>query len=84
VKKYVVDSGATRHISANREIFSSYKPVEYDNEVVYFGNSRTTKVLRKDKVLLKFASGKTLIFNDILHVPTRRVNLVSMSLLGKE
>ncbi|XP_019241307.1 PREDICTED: uncharacterized protein LOC109221296 [Nicotiana attenuata] len=31
-KEWVIDSGATRHICANREAFSSYTPVEDDRE----------------------------------------------------
>ena len=83
VQEWIVDSGATRHICANREAFSSYKPIGDDNEVVYLGDSRPTKVLGKGKVLLKLTSGKTLALNDVLHVPNMKTNLVSVALLGK-
>jgi len=79
----VIDSGATRHICANREAFFSYTPVEDDREEVYLGDSSTTKVLGKGKVLLKLTSGKTLALVDVLHVPTMRANLISVSLLGR-
>nr|XP_027098851.1 uncharacterized protein LOC113718131 [Coffea arabica] len=59
VKKWVVDSGATRHICANREAFSSYTPIGDNEEVVYLGDSRTANVLGKGKVFLKLTSGKT-------------------------
>lgn len=65
-----VDTEATRHICANREAFASYKLIGDDNDMVYLGDSRTTKVLGKDKVLLKLTSGKTLALMDVLHVPT--------------
>ena len=58
VKEWVVDSGATRHICANREFLSTYTPVEDGEEVVYLGDSRTANVLGKGKVLLKLTSGK--------------------------
>nr|XP_009782342.1 PREDICTED: uncharacterized protein LOC104231104 [Nicotiana sylvestris] len=83
VKEWVIDSGATRHICANREAFFSYTPVEDDREEVYLGDSSTTKVLGKGKVLLKLISGKTLALVDVLHVPTIRENLISVSLLGR-
>ncbi|XP_071933566.1 uncharacterized protein [Coffea arabica] len=83
VKEWVVDSGATRHICANREAFSSYTPIGDDEEVVYLGDSRTANVLGKGKVFLKLTSGKTLALNDVLHVPNIRANLVSVALLGK-
>nr|XP_033508315.1 uncharacterized protein LOC117273293 [Nicotiana tomentosiformis] len=82
-KEWVVDFGATRHICANREAFSSYTPVEDDREEVYRGDSSTTKVLGKGKVLLKLTSGKTLVLVDVLHVPTMRANLIFISLLGR-
>ncbi|XP_019265298.1 PREDICTED: uncharacterized protein LOC109242877 [Nicotiana attenuata] len=82
-KEWVIDSGATRHICANRESFSSYTPVEDDREEVYLGDSSTTKVLGMGKVLLKLTSGKTLALVDALHVPTMRANLISVSLLGR-
>ncbi|XP_027067531.1 uncharacterized protein [Coffea arabica] len=83
VKEWVVDSGATRHICANREAFSSYTPIGDDEEVVYLGDSRTANVLDKGKVFLKLTSGKTLTLNDVLHVPNIRANLVFVALLGK-
>ncbi|XP_075112920.1 uncharacterized protein LOC142182617 [Nicotiana tabacum] len=54
-----------------------------DRKEVYLRDSSTTKVLGKGKVLLKLTSGKTLALVDVLHVPTMRANLISVSLLGK-
>ena len=47
VSKWVVDSGATRHICANMSAFTSYTSVGDGEEHVYLGDSRTTPVLRK-------------------------------------
>ena len=47
------------------------------------GNSSTSKVEGKGKVILKMTSRKELILNDDLHVPEIRNNLVSESLLSK-
>ena len=49
VKEWVVDSGATRHICANKESFSTFTPVEDGKEVVYLGDLRTANVLGKAK-----------------------------------
>ena len=38
-KNWVVDSGATRHICANKDAFTSYTPVGDDEKVVYLGDS---------------------------------------------
>ena len=82
-EQMVVDFGATRHICANRNAFSSYSSVGDGEEQVYLGDSRTTSVLGKGKVLLKLTSGKTLALSDVLHVPTIRFNLIFVALLGK-
>jgi len=47
VSKWVVDSGATRHICANRNVFTSYTSVGGGEEQVYLGDSMTTLVLGK-------------------------------------
>lgn len=83
VKEWVVDSGATRHICANKDAFTSYTQVGEGEEHVYLGDSRTASVLGKGKVLLKLTSGKTLALNEVLHVPNIRANLISVALLGK-
>ncbi|XP_050233359.1 uncharacterized protein LOC126681848 [Mercurialis annua] len=82
-RNWVVDSGATRHICASRDTFSSYKPVGDVEEHVFLGDSRTTPVLGKGKVLLKLTSGKTLALNEVLHVQNIRANLLSVALMGK-
>ena len=68
-KNLVVDSGATRHICENRYVFTSYTSVGDDKKVVYFGDSYTTQVLGKGKVMLKLTLGKTLTLNDVLMYP---------------
>ena len=82
-KNWVVDSGATRHICANKDGFTSYTPVGDDEKVVYLGDSHIAQVLGKGKVMLKLTSGKTMALNNVLHVPNIRENLVSVALLGK-
>ncbi|XP_039140534.1 uncharacterized protein LOC120277756 [Dioscorea cayenensis subsp. rotundata] len=69
MKEWVIDSGATRHICANKDAFVSYTQVQEGEETVYLGDSRTASVLGKGKILLKLTSGKTLALSDILHIP---------------
>lgn len=76
-----VDTGATRHICADRGMFTSYTPTE--GEKLFMGNSSTSKVEGQGKVVLKMTSGKELSLNNVLHVPDIRKNLVSGSLLSK-
>ena len=81
-KEWWVDTGATRHICSNKWMFSTYKPVE-QNEELFMGNSSSSKVEGRGKVILKMTSGKELTLNDVLHMPDIRKNLVSGSLLSK-
>ena len=83
VTKWVVDSKAINHICADRSALTSYTVVGNGIEQVYLSDSRTTLVLGKIKVFLKPTSGKTLDLSDALHVPTIRVNLVSILSLRK-
>ena len=82
-KNWVLDYGATRHICANRDVFTSYTSIGDDKKVVYHGDSHTTQVLGKSKVMLKLTSGKTLALNVVLQFPNIRANLVFVALLGK-
>lgn len=47
------------------------------------GDSRSSRVAGKWKVLLKLTFGKTLSLNDVLFVPNIRYKLISTALLGK-
>ncbi|KAE8645657.1 hypothetical protein Csa_020469 [Cucumis sativus] len=81
-KEWWVDTGATRHICANKDMFTSYVPVSSGAQL-FMGNSSTSKVEGQDKVILKMTSSKELTLNNVLHVPDIRKNLVSGSLLSK-
>ena len=77
-----IDTGATRHISGDRNAFRTYELVG-DDKVLYMGNSSSAKVVGKGTVELKFTSGKIVTLMDVLHVPEIRKNLVSGTLLLK-
>jgi len=68
----VVDSGATRHICATKDVFTSYTTVGDGEEEVYLGDSQTVVVSGKGKVMLKLTLEKTLDLSDVLHVPNIR------------
>ena len=50
---------------------------------MFMGNSRSSPVIRKGKVLVKLTSEKVFALSDVLHVLDIRWNLVSVSLIGK-
>ena len=69
MKEWVVDFGVNRHICGNRNAFTSYTTLKKGEEQVFMGDSRSTPVIGKGKVLLKLTFGKVLALRDVLHVP---------------
>ncbi|KAE8681800.1 Serine/threonine-protein kinase ICK [Hibiscus syriacus] len=56
--EWVVDTGASKHFCARKELFTEFENGNI-GERVYMRNSNSSEVLGKDKVLLKLTSGKT-------------------------
>ncbi|XP_077252436.1 uncharacterized protein LOC143891806 [Tasmannia lanceolata] len=81
-KEWVLDTGATKHICGDRSSFYNFTKVDGGDQV-YMGNSQTSKVMGKGKVLLKLTSGKILALQEVLYVLDIRRNLVSGALLNK-
>lgn len=79
---WVLDTSASRHLCANKELFHDFEEVA-DGECVYVGNSTTAGVMGKGKILLKLTFGKTLAVSNVLYVPSLRRNLVCDALLNK-
>ncbi|KAL0414013.1 UNVERIFIED_CONTAM: Retrovirus-related Pol polyprotein from transposon TNT 1-94 [Sesamum radiatum] len=80
-REWWIDTGATRHICSDKEMFSTYTPI--NGRKLFMGNSATSNIVGLGKVVLKMTSGKELTLIDVLHVPDIRKNLVSGSLLVK-
>ena len=80
-KEWWIDTGATRYVCSNKDLFTTFEPI--DGEKVFMGNSATSSIEGQGKVLLKMTSGKELTLNNVLYVPEIRKNLVSGSLLNK-
>lgn len=82
IAEWIVDTGASRHFCANKDMFTEFEKTE-GGEEVFMGNSSSSEVLGKGKVLLKLTSGKTLALQNVLYVPSLRRNLISGALLNK-
>ncbi|KAM1493880.1 hypothetical protein ACFX10_025604 [Malus domestica] len=78
-----IDTGATRHICGDKNLFSTYEP-NSSGEKLYMGNASAAEVVGKGRVVLKFTSGKELTLLNVLHVPEIRKNLVSGPLLSNK
>ncbi|KAK4380871.1 Retrovirus-related Pol polyprotein from transposon TNT 1-94 [Sesamum angolense] len=80
-REWWIDTGATRHICSDKEMFSTYTPI--NGRKLFMGNSATSNIVGIGNVVLKMTSGKELTLIDVFHVPDIRKNLVSGSLLVK-
>ena len=83
-KAWVLESGCTKHVCGNKNMFTTYNLIKEGTEKIYIGDSQPTPIVGKGKVVLKLTSGKILSLNDVLYVSSIRHNLVSVSLLGKD
>nr|GEX12782.1 zinc finger, CCHC-type [Tanacetum cinerariifolium] len=70
------DSGATTHVCNNRDLFKTYKEIEYGHGVM-MGDDHTSKVIGLGNVEIQLTSEKKLTLMNVLHVPNIRKNLVS-------
>ncbi|XP_019233092.1 PREDICTED: uncharacterized protein LOC109213715 [Nicotiana attenuata] len=62
-REWWMDSGETRHVCANKELFTSYAPAG-PKETVFMANSATTKIEGTGKIALKMTSSKIVTLND--------------------
>ncbi|KAL0342825.1 UNVERIFIED_CONTAM: Retrovirus-related Pol polyprotein from transposon TNT 1-94 [Sesamum calycinum] len=80
-REWWIDTGATRRICSDKEMFSTYTSI--NGRKLFMGNSATSNIVGIGNKVLKMTSGKELTLIDVLHVPDIRKNLVSGSLLIK-
>ena len=74
-----LDSGANIHVCNERSWFLNYQESSGGN--VILGNDSVAQVSGRGRINLEFTSGKILVLNNVLHVPTIRRNLISSSIL---
>lgn len=83
---WVIDSGATSHMSNDINLFSDYRVIS-ESESVSMGDGRSLEVKGVGRVLLKVSLPgsvvKTVTLHDVLHVPGLTYNLLSISKADK-
>ena len=75
---WILDSGASRHISCRREWFQEFTPCE--GEYVYLGDDTKANVKGRGKVFIRrLVNNEWLdgVVNDVLYVPSFQKNLLS-------
>ncbi|GJW63074.1 pol polyprotein [Tanacetum coccineum] len=77
-----IDTGATRHVCADKSMFHSFRAVD-NGQKLYMGNSATADIKGEGDVVLKMTSEKELKLTNVLYVLEIRKTLVSGWLLNK-
>ena len=57
-REWWIDIGATRHVCSNKNMFTSFEPVD-SGEKLFMGNSASSKIQGQGKVILKMTLEKT-------------------------
>ena len=79
---WVIDFGASFHVTSRIDFFTSYKTGDFGN--VRLGNSGVSKNVGIGDVFLETSIGNKLVLKDVRHVPDIRLNLISTGRLGDE
>ena len=80
--EWVLDTGATRHITGDSSLLLDMKPL-HEEIFITFGNGGEHKAASYGDVLLVGAAGRSVRLRDVLFVPEAAANLLSMSRASK-
>jgi hypothetical protein len=76
---WLIDSGASYHMTPHREWFSEYE--KYDGGDVFLGYDSTTKIMGRGRVKLLLKDGRIRTLPGVLHIPKLARSLISVSKL---
>ena len=79
---WVIDSGASFHVTSRVGFFSSYSQGEFGN--VCMGNEDMSKIVGMGDICLETNIGCKLLLRDVRHVPDIRLNLIFAGKLDDE
>ncbi|CAA0805812.1 Uncharacterized mitochondrial protein AtMg00300 [Striga hermonthica] len=79
---WVIDSGASIHVTSRRDFFRSYTPGDFRS--VRMENDGIAKAVGMGDVHLETENGNTLVLRGVKHVPNIRMNLISTGKLDDE
>jgi hypothetical protein len=74
---WLIDSGASFHMTPHREWFCKYE--KYDGSNVFLGNDSTTRIKGRGRVKLRLIDGRIRKLPSVLHIPDMARNLISIS-----
>ncbi|CAJ2645756.1 unnamed protein product [Trifolium pratense] len=76
---WIVDSGATLHVTPRKEFFTSYTSGDFGG--LKMGNDGVAKVIGVGDICLQTNMGMQLLLRDVNHAPDVRFNLISVHML---
>ncbi|KAL5863382.1 hypothetical protein ACOSQ3_000896 [Xanthoceras sorbifolium] len=79
---WVVDSGASYHVTSRLEFFSTYTQGDFGR--VRMGNDDVSKIIGIGNIHLETNLGCRLVLKDVRHVPDIRLNLISTGILDDD
>lgn len=79
---WIVDSGASHHVTSRKEFFTSYTSGDFGT--LKMGNNGLSKVVGFGNVCLLTNNGATLLLKDVRHAPDVRLNLISVGKLDDD
>ena len=79
---WVIDSGASFHVTSRRDFFTSYTDGDYGQ--VRMGNDHVSKIVGMGEICLETNTNCRLVLKDVRHVPDMRLNLISTGVLDDE
>ena len=69
---WVIDFGASFHVTSHSDFFTSYKIGDFSN--VRMGNNGVSKIVGIGDVCLETTIGNKLVVKDVRHIPNIRLN----------
>nr|XP_015893594.2 uncharacterized protein LOC107427727 [Ziziphus jujuba var. spinosa] len=66
-REWWIDAGVTRHVHADKNIFTSFKPKQ-NGEKLFMGNSATSEIQGEGKIVVKMIFRNDLTCNNVLYV----------------
>ena len=75
---WIIDSGATKHVTKDRSGFREFQSIDVGCNKLYMGHNSSEDVLGIGDYFLPTSIGKTMVLHETLFVPGMRRNLLSV------